>query len=663
MTTLRHQLLDGSGKPVVGKTASVAAYQPHFSPGIYQRQHFVSAISDSSGWLTWQLPTTTPGSDGLCSYVVTGVETQQVLVSVAPDVSTTTVAAVRVGSLPLPPGGDPSRDLVTEDELSARLSKLPVNGPPVTDADKESYVPSRLADSALKAAYAAVITPESHGAPATYAAGHDDTAAVQAAVTDAITHGATLALSRVYNITAPVTGSGRLIARGAGAHDNTGNLVTGLLMQTDAVDGLVLTGANGSVLRDFGIKSAVTTPTGGAALRFAGTGAADFARLTDLVILNCYDGLVVEDGTYYKIRGVDVYDPVRYGMRFLTVDGERFDHGDQTVSGCTIARMFVATRSGGTALRWESGGGLRFTDNKINGLEQPFQANAQKFQYGLDLAVRDGGATSVLLISSNSIENCTDNLIQVRQGGTTGQFSKISIVGNELNNSNYGIALSSSAPATNSYVGTATITGNAFTAFYNSIALANVSNVHIGGNVHIGLGGPAVALSGTNTDVHMDSQVFSGENKTLWYDEDAANSPNGHGPYATARFVLEREVPATTSASTYTHLYRLSVGQYSGGVIEVNLGGNVNGAGGYTYQGKFTYLRAANGTAVTVTAAGTPITAGQVVDVTLDTATTVGDVIIGVKLNPTVASAGGTDVCGRASITVNGPLYQLIKGA
>lgn len=168
MTTLRHRLLDGSGKPIVGKTASVAAYRPHVPPGMYQRAPFASAISDSTGWLTWQLPTTAPDSDGLCSYVVTGIETNQVLISVAPDVSTTTVSAVRVGTLAQPPGGDPSRDLVTEDELADRLSRLSV-GVPVTDTDKEDYVPSRLSDASLKAAYG---TPDS--APVALISGFGD---------------------------------------------------------------------------------------------------------------------------------------------------------------------------------------------------------------------------------------------------------------------------------------------------------------------------------------------------------------------------------------------------------------------------------------------------------------------------------------------------------
>jgi hypothetical protein len=130
MTTLRHQLLDGQGNPVAGKTATVAPYRAQdVHPGEYHKTPVVSAVSDNSGWLTWTLPAPA-GPEYPATYVVTGIETNQVLIAVPSGVSTVLVAAVRTGVL-AGPVHDTTTDLVTELELVRRLSQLPVPMPPL----------------------------------------------------------------------------------------------------------------------------------------------------------------------------------------------------------------------------------------------------------------------------------------------------------------------------------------------------------------------------------------------------------------------------------------------------------------------------------------------------------------------------------------------------
>lgn len=141
MTVLRHQLLGIDSNPVAGHTASVMAYQPEAPAKGYRRTTVVNAVSDDDGFLEWKLPRPKTGVTKPV-YVVTGIEAQQVLVTVPTSVSTATVAETRTGTLPLPPGAQNGTDLVTEGELATRLAGL------------TPVLPARLSEEALRAAFA-----------------------------------------------------------------------------------------------------------------------------------------------------------------------------------------------------------------------------------------------------------------------------------------------------------------------------------------------------------------------------------------------------------------------------------------------------------------------------------------------------------------------------
>lgn len=146
MTVLRHQLLGIDGKPVAGHTASVMVYDPEQqqqqqqSKGGYRRVKAVQAVSDDDGFLEWKLPQPKSGvTDPV--YVVTGIETQWVLVTVPTSVSTATVGETRTGTLPRPPGVENGTDLVTEEELAKRLAGLTPS------------LPARLSEEGLREAF------------------------------------------------------------------------------------------------------------------------------------------------------------------------------------------------------------------------------------------------------------------------------------------------------------------------------------------------------------------------------------------------------------------------------------------------------------------------------------------------------------------------------
>lgn len=502
------------------------------------------------------------------------------------------------------------------------------------------------------------LKPEAFGAPLVYAGGYDDTSAVQACITAALATNSIVELSRVYNVD-HISGTGRLLMKGHGGNDGAGGLVTGLLVTQGSADGLAIASGAGSRYKDFGVKCNVATPTAGALVRFTGTGGGDFFRARDVDIINCYDGLRVEDGCYYKIQGVDVFDPVNYGMFFSTVAGERADHGDQTVQGCTISGMFVASRNGAAAVRWESGGGLRFLNNKINGAEQPFQASVGKFVRGVDIAVIDGTNTSDFLITGNSIENTTNAAVQVRQQGpsNTSTLKNIQVVGNEFGGVAYGAV--AQANVAGDFAGFI-VDGNTFLGVgFSAIVAQNVAGVTVGPNVHGSSGSTGVVYIDSGcSDYKVAPQTVSGDG-LLYTDIPINSNRNAHGPYAQITRTYDREIPTCTSTSTYVTLYRFAFPQHSAGQIEVGIGANINGVGNAAYYTKQFYSRATG--AVTLSNIVAPATAGNTFDVLLDTAAVSGEVQVKVRLN---SVTGGTDLTGGGvTVNVTGPLWTAKKGA
>ncbi len=61
----------------------------------------------------------------------------------------------------------------------------------------------------------------------------------------------------------------------------------------------------------------------------------------------------------------------------------------------------------------------------------------------------------------------------------------------------------------------------------------------------------------------------------------------------------------------------------------------------------------------TVTLVGTDVNLGTVVDGLFDVSSVSGEIQIKVRLN---AGAGGTDMFGRATLKIDGPIYQVRKG-
>lgn len=381
---------------------------------------------------------------------------------------------------------------------------------------------------------------------------------------------------------------------------------------------------------------------------------ADYTRITRCMFIGFYNNVQM-GGFYWSITDSAFFNSVNYGLYLLAQSGE-YDNGDQIIKGCVFSKIGDGTKgsaNGGDAVRWESGGGLKFIGNKINGgTLQVGYPSAGKFDGGIRCYAADGISTSGITINDNNIENCTTIGVEVKLSGgaNTGVLSKITVNGNSIGINGSGISISPQATAKISVV---SIAGNVMTNVSAGIFLQNVRGVAIGRNIHNTVTTP-VSMAATCTDIQCDPQLQVQDNSNII--ADASYQSNGRGA-GLMTFRDDRDIPSTTSTVTFTRLWTITTPLNSGGIITLKLGGFVTGQAAFAVLATRSWTRAGAGATV-CTAIGTDLFVGTLVDITFDTATSPGFVQIGVKLNV----AGGTDVFGRASLSIEGPTGTLKKG-
>jgi hypothetical protein len=125
------------------------------------------------------------------------------------------------------------------------------------------------------------------------------------------------------------------------------------------------------------------------------------------------------------------------------------------------------------------------------------------------------------------------------------------------------------------YGSVAVVNGNVFTDLSTSVFLRRVTNIMVGPNVHNAVSTDVYVETGCQA-VFVAPQATYADNKTLWRDSTYGSS--SHTGISTARHETHREIPSTTSSSTYTTLWTLTPAQNSAGFIEVALAGNVVGS-------------------------------------------------------------------------------------
>lgn len=475
-----------------------------------------------------------------------------------------------------------------------------------------------------------------------------DSAALQAAH-DALpsTGGRIVAQVGTYDITAGVTFTKPVTLQGAGA----GTLAAGgggtRFICSSATAVPITVSVAGCSFTDLAIVNTNGgTPTAGSGILFTN---ADAMHMTRVTVIGFWNDVQSDQGSYWTMTDCHFLDAVNWSIYIRNTS--HFDFGDPIIKGCTFCSI-TTTRKSLAAVRWESGGGLRFIGNKCNGNETNL---AQSFTVaGLDIAVADGGGTSILLVEGNSFEGneSTSYGVLVHQFGTgTGTFSKIVIVGNEfLGGSGVGIVGTVAAQ-----IGYAVISDNIFTSNAVPIYLKNCYGVQVGVNHCSGISGNKAVFVDTGcTDHTIEPQVIAGDGIAYVFDSSIVSTT--HGPWGSKPRVVEREIPSTTSSVTYTTLNVVQFGQYSSALLTVVLSGQISGVGTFLVQAVRSIRQDAAGAPVTIATVGSDLVVGTSPTVLFDISSN-QTVRVKVRL-----PGSGADVFGTCTVIVDGIYTHLWKG-
>ncbi|MGV9860905.1 glycosyl hydrolase family 28-related protein [Gordonia sp. NPDC003425] len=202
-------------------------------------------------------------------------------------------------------------------------------------------------------------------------------------------------------------------------------------------------------------------------------------------------GLEVGAG-YYSVLDSSFREFGTAGIR-VNIPSTRGDAGDGSITGNTIERN-KARDLGGAGIRWESGGGMRLVNNKING-ERSMSA-------GVLIRPVSGVETGVLLISDNSIENFLGSGVSVSddvRGITNGVvIANNQIAGRVGGRASVGIEVHSELSGL-------AVTGNSIMYVDTGIALNLVRTGTVAGNVLSDIADTDLAIGGDVGDIKIPS--------------------------------------------------------------------------------------------------------------------------------------------------------------
>ena len=500
-----------------------------------------------------------------------------------------------------------------------------------------------------------VISVKNHGAKGDGIT--DDTLAIQAAFNSVPVEGGSVYLPPgKYLVTATITIPNRTKIVGAGGFDANFNATSLIVCATNAIDVLFIN-ADGCTLEDFAVSyTGATRPTSGTGIRFA---AGNHARVHRVGVNKFWNCLRFDTGYYYTVSDSGIFDPANYGIYLTNTAPGGEDHGDQGIINCVISKV-ADTTAGGTAVRWESGGGLRFIGNKINAGAQVGYNSTEKWDYGLDIMAVDSVSTGIFTINGNSIENCYQTMLRIGQAGpsNTGDLLGITITGNEIGvgwGSCDAVRLGAATPAAAGHIRTLNFSGNIIQNIPGrGIVADNITRLNIGANTFESVIGTQIALGSNHfyTTVDPGEQTISGSNVTIY--SDATDSNNG-GPFQRIQHIYQREINATTVAQK---LWTFNIPAYSGGEFNFVLEGSIATLGAFFIKGSRYFTENTGVPAVTVIGADIASGfAGTDLDYTVDSATA-GQIFITIARK--AGSAGGV-VIGRSFVTFNGPLSSIVK--
>jgi hypothetical protein len=305
---------------------------------------------------------------------------------------------------------------------------------------------------------------------------HDDTAALQAAISAGLA--ALYIPSGTYLISTVLTLSTPMRIFGDGYPET-------ILSPTAAIVTLNITTSAACTLEKFGIlyPSAQTSGLSGINVTPT-TGQNANSIMRDVFIARADSGVTWTNSALFLMEHCFIQDFKTAGVHVSNAAGP--DNGDSIITSCTFFNY--ATLGSGTAVLYNSSGGLRVINNKFGG-----QANGVNFQYAA------GGTppTAQLLIIGNSFDTMSVSAISMSRSGGTDSFNSVVITGNVF--PQCGNVLSISTDPTGDWINSLVLSGNIWispaTGTPSFASINPISNFNIGGNALFGNAPGTVGIS------------------------------------------------------------------------------------------------------------------------------------------------------------------------
>ena len=419
--------------------------------------------------------------------------------------------------------------------------------------------------------------------------------------------------------------------------------------------------------------------TAGAAIRVGNGPAvpADRVVIRNTTFRGFFTGIDIISSAGYTIADNNFLGQRGYGLRIS--NESNVDYGDPSIYGNT----FNATYAAPAAIYIKGGGGAKIYGNKINWASLTLTDFATYcWRKGIHVD-NPTGATSVLVITGNSIENIDQQGIFV-DCSTTGSYSNIVVSGNEF--FNIGNRAGESTIEVSGRSGTllhcVTVGNNVFHAT-RTVKMTYVESGGLFSNTWYAIGGSAAFLilgvgtsgvdyypqNGSNLPTQMEYFSDSGGD-TAWNSLVVSRGNRIHK--------YTREIPGVTSNASYSDLFVFRVPPYGAVTLKADftisssgngqaslsinrLIANEAGAGTIGIIGTDSGVARVSGTTAVQTigvSATNPICGDA--DVTISTSLE-GQVLLCRLSIKRSASAAGTQLTGMVTVDLNGAVKQISR--
>ena len=389
------------------------------------------------------------------------------------------------------------------------------------------------------------------------------------------------------------------------------------------------------------VNASPTRPTAGSALLCTDF---DWGRIDRCLFRDFWNNVQVDSGYFYSIRDSAFLAPVNYGCYMRNIAPLQHDHGDQVLEGCNFSK-YGDTIDGGTAVRWESGGGLRLVGCKVNAGTQPGYTDTGFFENGFVTVMQPGG-TSVHTITGCSVEGWLTHGSSV-SGVANATFGKISIVGNEFLASGSGGACVHADGNNMDSLDNLVITGNVGYGYSGGVMLYNLSKAVVTGNNFADCVQAGMTIANV-TDLIQSDNLF----KTSVWDLDASNFASAKAGHRRKSWEWGHDV--YNNVGTFL-AGKICPGEYAEIIVSVKVYGNVSAVGGFIMEQKRAVARVLNNAIVTQTI-GTDIAVGAgaaEIAITYDVDTSPTYVV------PKITTINGKSFTGAVEVSVDGAVYTI----